>query len=137
VSAFIIVIYALVFILSLQFDYSNRQVASDKALQIAEAGINYYRWHLNEDPDDFQDGTGTNGPYIHNYQDPSGGEIGEFSLTITPPSGASQTVTILLLDTLPNTQGLKEKCRLNMAKWCSQNMRFSITQICGLGVILL
>lgn len=93
-SSFVIVIYALVFILSLQFDYSNRQVATDKALQIAEAGINYYRWHLNEDPEDFQDGTGATGPYVHDYTDPSGGKVGEYSLEITPPTGASQTVTI-------------------------------------------
>ena len=93
-SSFIIVIYALVFILAMQFDFSHRQVASDKALQIAEAGINYYRWHLHEDPDDYQDGTGSAGPYLHEYFDPQGGKIGEYSLEITPPSGNSQIVTI-------------------------------------------
>lgn len=94
-SAFIIVIYALVFILAIQFDFSHRQVASDKALQIAEAGINYYRWHLTEDPDDYQDGTGNPGPYVHNYMDPQGSKIGEYSLEVTPPGNdPSQIVKI-------------------------------------------
>ena len=66
-GAFIIVVYALLLILSLQLDFSHRQVASEQALHIAEAGVNYYRWHLAHDPDDFQDGTGESGPYIHDY----------------------------------------------------------------------
>ena len=41
-SAFIIAVYGLLFILTLQFDYSQRQISSEKALNIAEAGINYY-----------------------------------------------------------------------------------------------
>ncbi len=93
-SSFIIVIYALVFVLSLQFDFSQRQLARDKALEIAEAGINYYRWHLDIDQDDFQDGTGTVGPYIHDYEDISGNRIGQYSLEITPPEDESQIVTI-------------------------------------------
>ncbi len=93
-TVFIIVIYAILFVLAMQFDYSNRQVASEVALQIADAGINYYRWHLYESPNDFQDGTGVPGPYIHDYTDPQGGITGKFSLEITPPSPSSQIVTI-------------------------------------------
>ncbi len=94
-SAFIIVIYAMVFILALQFDFSHRQIASDKALQIAEAGLNYYNWHLSKDPDDYQDGTGQPGPYKHDYLDPQGGKVGEYSLQITAPTESSQPVTIV------------------------------------------
>jgi hypothetical protein len=93
-SAFVIVIYGLLFLLSLQFDFSHRQVASEKALNIAEAGINYYRWHLAHAPEDFQDGTGAIGPYIHEYQDPQGALIGYFSLDITPPENGSSILTI-------------------------------------------
>jgi len=94
-SAFIIAIYGLLFILSLQFDYSNRQIASEKAVNIAEAGINYYQWHLIKSPGDYQDGTeDPDGPYIHDYTDPQGDVIGQFSLSITPPSQASSIVTI-------------------------------------------
>jgi len=38
-----------------------------QAFAIAEAGIEYYRWHLAHAPADYQDGTGKAGPYIHNY----------------------------------------------------------------------
>ena len=78
VSAFIIAVYGLLFILTLQFDYSQRQISSEKALNIAEAGINYYQWHLIKNPSDFQDGTeDLDGPYIHNYEDPQGGFVGK------------------------------------------------------------
>jgi hypothetical protein len=93
-SSFIIVIYALVFVLSLQFDFAQRQLASDRAFEIAEAGINYYRWHLDINQSDFQDGTGTSGPYLHDYKDLEGNLIGQYSLTITPPEDEAQIVTI-------------------------------------------
>ncbi len=93
-SAFIIVIYGLLLILSLQFDFTQRQVASDRALHIAEAGINYYRWHLSVNPNDFTDGTGAPGPYVHDFTDPQGGVIGQFSLEIYPPSQALPVITI-------------------------------------------
>ncbi len=93
-TAFLIVIYGLLFILSLQFDFSQRQAASERALHIAEAGANYYRWHLAHDPVDFTDGTGQPGPYEHNYLDPQGSSIGKYSLEITPPSDGSSIVTI-------------------------------------------
>ncbi|OGM60924.1 hypothetical protein A3A75_02435 [Candidatus Woesebacteria bacterium RIFCSPLOWO2_01_FULL_39_10] len=93
-SAFIIVIYGLLLILSLQFDFAQRQVALDRSLHIAEAGINYYRWLLSVDPDDFTDGTGQPGPYIHDYKDPQGDIIGSFSLEIDPPTDSFPVITI-------------------------------------------
>src|SRR5690606_34193692 len=86
-GAFMAVIYGLLILLSLQVDFSQRQLASEQALNIAEAGVNYYRWHLAHDPDDYQDGTGEDGVYTHTYQDPEGGEIGNFDLEILPPEG--------------------------------------------------
>jgi hypothetical protein len=93
-GAFIVVIYGLLFVLTLQFEYSNRQVGSDQALHIAEAGVNYYRWHLAHDPDDYKDGQVGNGPYEHEYTDPQGSAIGKYSLQITAPSSGSSVVTI-------------------------------------------
>ena len=52
-GAFLIVIYGLLFVLSIQLEFSNRQIGQEAALHIAEAGVNYYRWHLAHDPDDF------------------------------------------------------------------------------------
>jgi hypothetical protein len=78
----------------MQMDFSHRQLASEQALNIAEAGVNYYRWHLAHDPLDFEDGTAEEGPYEHTYLDPEGGEVGAYSLDIIPPANGSSIVTI-------------------------------------------
>lgn len=93
-GAFITVIYGLLVLLSLQMDFSQRQLSSEQALNIAEAGVNYYRWHLAHDPDDYQDGTGVPGAYTHQYSDPEGGAIGSYELEIIPPINGSSVVTI-------------------------------------------
>ncbi len=64
-GTFLTVIYGLLILLSMQVDYSQRQLASEQSLNIAEAGVNYYRWHLAHDPLDFYDGTGATGTYSH------------------------------------------------------------------------
>ncbi len=66
----------------------------EQAFYIAEAGIEYYRWHLAHAQLDFQDGTGAPGPYVHNYYDTSGNLLGTFSLNITAPLAGSTIVTI-------------------------------------------
>jgi hypothetical protein len=79
----------------------------EQALQIAEAGIDYYRWHLAHSPSDFQDGTGTSGPYTHIFNDKDGNAIGSFILTITPPITGSTIVTIKSegrVDAYPNVK---------------------------------
>jgi hypothetical protein len=69
--------------------------AKEQALQIAEAGINYYQWHLAHYPSDYKDGTNNSGPYVHNYVDYDNQEVlGQYSLVITPPSTGSTIVTI-------------------------------------------
>jgi hypothetical protein len=65
-----------------------------QAFAIAEAGIEYYRWHLAHGPQDFTDGTGHAGPYVHDYYDKDGIKIGQFSLDITPPPVGSTIVSI-------------------------------------------
>lgn len=94
-ATFIVIIYGLLWLLAIQLDYSHRQVASEQALNMAEAGINYYRWHLAHAPEDFQDGTGSPGKYEHEYRDPQGTKVGRFSLEIIPPSNGSSIVTII------------------------------------------
>jgi len=66
----------------------------EQALQIAEAGIDYYKWRLAHYPTDYTDGTGTSGPYVHDFEDKDGDKIGTFSLTITPPPAWSTVVTV-------------------------------------------
>ncbi|MEK7140523.1 MAG: hypothetical protein AAB815_01935 [Patescibacteria group bacterium] len=66
----------------------------EQAFQAAEAGIDYYRWHLAHAPSDFQDGTGGAGPYIHSLRDKNGNTVGQFSLNITAPGLGSTLVDI-------------------------------------------
>ncbi len=73
---------------------AKQKHGSEMAFQIAEAGIEYYKWHLAHDEDDYQDGTGAPGPYVHDYFDKDGGKIGEYSLSITPPPAGSSIVTV-------------------------------------------
>lgn len=72
----------------------RQAVHRELAMQIAEAGIDYYRWHLAHAPTDYQDGTGAPGPYVHNFQDKDGNVVGTFTLAITPPPVGSTLVTI-------------------------------------------
>lgn len=79
---------------SIAIKAARNTLVREQALQIAEAGIEYYRWHLAHDKTDFQDGTGEEGPYVHDYYDIDGNKIGHFSLDITPPLVGSTLVTI-------------------------------------------
>jgi len=75
----------------------------EKAFQIAESGVEYHRWHLAHAPQDFKDGTATSGPYIHQYYDKMGANIGNFQLTITPPSVGSTIVKVVSKGTTATT----------------------------------
>ena len=74
----------------------SRYLASrEQAFQIAESGVEYYRWHLAHAPTDFRDGQATStGPYIHSYKNKSENVSGQFTLTIIPPAIDSTLVTI-------------------------------------------
>src|SRR5947209_1448221 len=64
---------------------SRRSVTREQSIQVAEAGIDYYRWHLAHAQGDYQDGTATSGPYVHIFYDKTGMRIGTYTLAITPP----------------------------------------------------
>ncbi len=72
----------------------------EQAFQVAEAGIEYYRWHLAHFASDYTDGTTTPQPYVHVFEDAQGQTIGQFSLTITPPTVGSTLVTVKSTGTL-------------------------------------
>jgi type II secretory pathway pseudopilin PulG len=74
---------------------SIRTVAQrEQAFQIAEAGADYYQWHLAQYPNDYKDGTATSGPYVHNFFDKDGNILGTYSLVVTPPLSGSTVVKI-------------------------------------------
>ena len=65
----------------------------EQAFQAAEAGIDYYRWHLAHAPNDYTDGGEGAGPYVHLLKDREGNTVGQFSLEITaPPPGSTKVV---------------------------------------------
>jgi hypothetical protein len=81
----------------------GRSVDSQQAFNIAEAGLNYYLWHLNHNSTDFKDGLTTPstpdaalgyGPYTHNYIDKDGAVSGTYTLWVKAPVSGSTVVTV-------------------------------------------
>lgn len=75
-------------------------IKSQQAFNIAEAGLNYYLWHLNHNNTDYKDGQSTPstpdpilgyGPYEHDYIDTNGQKLGTYTLYINP-AGAGSTI---------------------------------------------
>lgn len=81
------------------YRYLKTRQASEYALQIAEAGVEYYRWRLAHFPDNLTDGTGLPGPYVHTYEDPESGPIGQFSLYIGGEVLCGKTQVIIATST--------------------------------------
>lgn len=74
----------------------NKKITS---MSIAEAGINYYMWHLAHSNTDYCDGSACTetvpyGPYHHEYQDQYGNTLGTFDLYITPPMSGGAITTV-------------------------------------------
>ncbi len=94
-SLFVMVAGGLVSLALNQNKLGLKKIAWSRSFQIAEAGINYYKWVLAHDPTDYYNGTGGDpGPYEIDYTDPYGGVIGKYSLEITPPDSCSSVVVI-------------------------------------------
>lgn len=92
---FSVVMVAILATANLQIRALRSSINREQALQIAEAGVNYYQWHLSHFPTDYQDGTSGPGPYIHDYVDRDTQLVlGRFSLLVTPPPTGSTVVTI-------------------------------------------
>ncbi len=139
-SIAVVIISALVTWAGVNMKVSRSSVYREKAIQIAEAGIDYYRWHLAHSPQDFTDGTGHAGPYVHSFQDKDGTTIGSFSLTITPPPAGSTIVTIQsvgnILEDSTISRGIKTTLAIpSLAKFAfvsSSDMRFGVgTEVFG------
>lgn len=105
-----------------------RKVKKVQSLQVAEAGVNYYKWHLAHDSSDYKDGntwccdegsipektlplecSGKCGPYLHEYRDYNDILIGEFSLYIIPPEVGSTVNTIESVGNVYGSNSIKKK----------------------------
>lgn len=78
--------------------------AQAKALAVAEAGVEYYRWFLAHYPDDVQNGTGIPGPYAIAYEDPEGGDAGTITLAINGNASCGQTTSVDIRSTGASTE---------------------------------
>ena len=92
--------------------------SSDRSLsfRIAEAGIEYYRWHLAHAPLDFKDGTNQAGPYVHNFYDRNGVLLGTFSLDIIPPPVGSTVTGIKSTGRVQGDSSIAKTIEVKMAK---------------------
>lgn len=87
-----------------QGDTQHIKYHRERALDIAEAGLNYYKWFLSHYPDDTTNGTGTEGPYVISYEDPESGVIGEYSLAIASSTACGDVYAIDIYSTGHTTE---------------------------------
>lgn len=123
-GVFLLIISGMLGVVYYQHRLNNQHIAKVQALHLAEAGVNYYRWHLAHDPDDFTDNTGTAGPYVHNYEDPSSGLVGTFSLEIDPPDIGSTVVTIRSTGWVDKYPNLKKTIEVRHGKYSLAHYSF-------------
>lgn len=114
-SIAIVIISALVAWAGTNMKTARASVLRERAIQIAEAGIDYYRWHLAHASQDFKDGTNQAGPYVHNFYDKDGVQIGSFSLNIIPPPTGSTIVTVESTGNIVEDPNVTRKVRTKLA----------------------
>lgn len=66
-----------------QGKYGRAIYAREQALNIAEAGLEYYRWFLAHNPSIMVSGAGLVSPYTHVVNDPESGRVGDATITAT------------------------------------------------------
>ncbi len=94
---------ALLMITINNFFVVGNNVRSQQAFNIAEAGVNYYLWHMAHNGTDYKDGQSTPttpdatlgyGPYVHTYTDSEAVQTGTFTLWIKPQGNGSTIATV-------------------------------------------
>ncbi len=72
---------------NLQYHEGALAAQDETAFQVAEAGLNYARWRLAHEPDNFD-------PVVQEIYDPLEGALGTYTLTFTAPTPGTLTATI-------------------------------------------
>ncbi|MEO6536483.1 MAG: hypothetical protein ABIT47_02235 [Candidatus Paceibacterota bacterium] len=98
-SVFLTVLAALSSFSITQNHVQTNATGKSRALSLAEAGLEYYRWFLAHNPTDLTNGTSQPGPYVLTQTDPEGGTIGTVSLTVTGNMSCGQVTSIDLTAT--------------------------------------
>ncbi len=82
-------------VIAKELSVAKTRIDREEALQIAEAGVNYYQWHLALFPTRLSGRYRPRGAVRRAFYGPHTQKIiGYYSLTITPPSTGSTIVTI-------------------------------------------
>lgn len=87
VVMFAVIFTAIAGLVNRTYHESVLQAQDETAFQIAEAGLNYARWRLAHDPDNFSTETKT-------VTDQLAGDIGSYAVEFTPPAFGSTVVLI-------------------------------------------
>ena len=91
-TIFLILLGGLLGFILLQLKDASRKVAWNEALEIAEAGINYYKWCLNNEVEG-------SCQTQRDYFDPAGSKIGTFSLQIASKISCGEMVERKIIST--------------------------------------
>lgn len=129
ILAFIIISTAVLTVIQSNIGIVSRNIQSQQAFNIAEAGINYYLWHLSHAPTDYKDGKSTPttpnaqlgyGPYVHNYVDDNAKTTGTYTLWIKPDGPGSTIATVRSIGKVNGTNTIRTvEARLGAASFAS------------------
>jgi len=109
-TIFLMLLAGLLGFILIQHLQSLQKVSWSESLEIAEAGVNYARWHLAHSPSDFT----FSGTY--DYKDPEGAVIGKYQLEITAPSGCDSAVKIKSIGWTLKFPDVERKIQIKYAK---------------------
>lgn len=87
VSMFLVIFVSLTGLVNRSYHEGVLQAQDETAFQVAESGLNYARWRLAHDPDNFDNETRT-------VTDQQAGSLGTYELTFEPPPTGSTVVEI-------------------------------------------
>ncbi|MBI2410453.1 MAG: hypothetical protein HYV32_00960 [Candidatus Kerfeldbacteria bacterium] len=110
-SLFLIMFGATLSFIMVQHKAVAYEVYRAQGTSIAEAGTNYYRWHLAHDPEDFTTDTGT-----HHYTDPYGGVFGTYTLTVEAPTSGQTTAVITSAGSPQESPNVESRIRVRYGK---------------------
>lgn len=109
-TVFLIMLGGILGYLVFQIKQNQRVMAQNEALHVAEAGINYARWHLAHAPEDFGFSD------IYDYKDPEGTVIGKYQLEIIEPTGCDSGVKIKSTGWKLDFEDFKREIKVRYAK---------------------
>ena len=91
-AVFLLLLAGILGFILMQLRQANQRVAWQEALNIAEAGMNYYKWCLNNE-------VTQNCDLEKEYKDPAGNAIGKFQIQIDTNSNCGLTISQKIIST--------------------------------------